>query len=121
MLRAGVFSEFKGSTTLLLWGDKEGMAGLLADLLRLQEGTEAEFAIGGGTCLIIASASSEWSWSRLAKDESGFRWFCSNDILEQAVQSIEPLLCGAGHQFLDVSGLAQQVIISRDEYPPDLR
>jgi len=34
---------------------------------------------------------------------------------------VEPLLDGPGHQFVDVDGLAEQVIIARDEYPADLR
>ena len=34
---------------------------------------------------------------------------------------IAPLVSQIGHQYLDVSGLAEQVIIARDEYPADLR
>ena len=121
MLRAGLFDDFKGSTTLLLWGDKDGMATLLARLSALRTDTKAEFAIEGRTRLTVASANGRRSRSRLEKDASGFRWRCSPDVLELAMDLVEPLRRGAGHQVLDVSGLAEQVIISRDEYPADLR
>jgi hypothetical protein len=57
----------------------------------------------------------------LGKEEGGFRWECSHDTIQLAADLVEPLLRGAGHQFLDVTGLAEQVIIARDEYPADLR
>lgn len=34
MLKAGVFYDFKDATTLLLWGDREGMATLSLACLR---------------------------------------------------------------------------------------
>ena len=122
MLKAGVFDDFKGATTLLLWGDEEGMAVLLAGLSTLREGKDNEFAIDGTDArLTVCLASGKTEWSALWTKESGFRWECSLDTLELAVDLVEPLLLGAGHQFLDVRGLAEQVIIARDEYPADLR
>jgi len=122
MLKAGVFDDFKGATTLLLWGDEEGMAVLLAGFSALREGNGNKFAIDGtDNRLTVCPASGKTEWSTVQSEESGFRWECSHDTLELAVDLIEPLLRGAGHQFLDVSGLAEQVIIARDEYPADLR
>jgi hypothetical protein len=122
MLNAGVFDEFKGATTLLLWGDVEGMAALFAGLSALREGTRNELVIDEtDTRLTVCSASRRTEWSTLRKEEGGFRWECSHDTIELAADLVEPLLRGAGHQFLDVTGLARQVIIARDEYPADLR
>ncbi len=75
------------------------MATLLARLSALRTDTKAEFIIEGRTRLTVASASGRRSGSRLEKDASGFRWLCSTDILELAVDLVEPLLRGAGHQF----------------------
>jgi hypothetical protein len=122
MLKADVFDEFKGATTLLLWGDQEGMAALFAGLSGLREGTRSELAIdGAGTRVTLCSASRGTLWSTLRKEEGGLRWECSHDTIALAANLVEPLLRAAGHQFLDVTGLADQVIIARDEYPADLR
>ena len=122
MLNAGVFDDFKGATTLLLWGDEDGMAALFAGLSALREGKRNELAIeGADTRLTVRSASDRTEWSTLRKEEGGVCWECSHDTIELATDLVEPLLRGAGHQFLDVTGLAEQVIIARDEYPPDLR
>jgi hypothetical protein len=121
MLEAGLFDEFRGFTTLLLWGDRDGIATLLARLSALQKDTRAEFVVEGRPPLTVTSTSGRRSASHLEKDASGFRWLCSADVLKLAADLVEPLQRGAGHQYLDVSGLAEQVIISRDEYPADLR
>ena len=121
MLKAGVFDDFKGATTLLLWGDVEGMGGLLASFSALRD-TRGEFAIGGPeTGLIVCFAPDKSEGSTLLRDAKGLRWRCSDEVVKLAAGLVEPLLHGAGHQFLDVDGLAEQVIIARDEYPANLR
>jgi hypothetical protein len=121
MLKAGVFDDFKGATTLLLWGDQEGMGALLASLSALRD-TRGEFAIEGPEAgLIVCHASDKSDGSTLRTEGNGWRWVCSDDVVKLAAGLVEPLLHGAGHQFLDVDGLAEQVIIARDEYPADLR
>ena len=121
MLKAGVFDDFKGATSLLLWGDRQGMGVLLASLSALRD-TRGEFAIDGPEAsLIVCYASDASEGSTLRTEGNGFRWFCSDDVVKLAAALVEPLLDGAGHQFLDVDGLAEQVIIARDEYPADLR
>ena len=120
MLKAGVFDDFKGATTLLLWGDQEGMGVLFASLSALRD-TRREFAIEGPeAALIVCYASDKGEGSSLLREAEGFRWFCSDDVVKLAAGLVEPLLDGAGHQFLDADGLAKQVIIARDEYPADL-
>jgi hypothetical protein len=122
VLNAGVFDDFKGAATLLLWGDEEGMAALFSGLSDLREGQRNELAIDGAdTQVTVRSASDRTQWSTLRNEEGGVCWECSQDMIELATDLIEPLLRRAGHQFLDVTGLAEQVIIARDVYPPDLR
>jgi hypothetical protein len=121
MLKAGVFDDFKGATTLLLWGDREGMGALLTSLSALRD-TRGEFAVEGPDGgLTVCYASDKNEGSTLRTEGNCFRWVCSGEALKFAADLIEPLLSGAGHQFLDVDGLAEQVIIARDEYPADLR
>ncbi len=96
------------------------MATLLARLSALQDHAGAEFVIEGWTPLTVSSTSAGRSGSHLKKHVSELRWLCSADVLELAVDLVEPLQRGACHQFLVVSGLAEQVIISRDEYPANL-
>ena len=123
MLNAGVFDDFKDAkTTLLLWGDEKGMAVLFAGLSALRESNCDEFTVDGAdTRLTVCLASGKTQWSRLLTTESGMRWECCHDTVELAADLVEPLLQVAGHQFLDVTGLAEQVIIARDEYAADLR
>lgn len=122
MLNAGVFDDFNGATSLLVWGDEEGMAALSAGLMALRDGNHNEWVIDGAdTHLTVCSTSREKGCSKLRNEEDGVRWECSHDTIELAAALVEPLLRGAGHQFLDVTGLAVQLIIARDEYPADLR
>jgi len=118
MLRAAVFDHLKGATTLLLWGDREGIAALLRGFDALRIGHGDEFAIDGlkGGLTII-----EGEGSTLTGNGANLCWRCSREMMELAVDLIEPLLKGGGHQYLDVRGIAKQLIISRDEYPADMR
>ena len=122
MLKAAVFNDFKGATTLLVWGDGEGMGALFAGLSDLRDGKKNELAIDGhdgGLAVCLAADNAEAS--RLGMEGKRLHWACSPETVELAADLVEPLLKGAGHQFLDVSGLAEQVIIARDEYPANLR
>jgi hypothetical protein len=94
---------------------------LLASLSALRD-TRGEFAIAGPEAgLIVCFATDRIEGSTLRTEGNALRWFCSGDVVKLAAGLVEPLLEGAGHQFLDVDGLAEQVIIARDEYPADLR
>ena len=120
MLKAGVFDDFKGATTLLLWGDGEGMARLFSDLSAISEGKSGELILDGPGAPLRICLDQRGS-STLRQSEDRLHWECSADTLKLACDLTAPLLTTrAGHQFLDVDGLAEQVIIARDEYPADL-
>ncbi len=117
MLRAGVFDDFKGAVTLLLWGDAEGMASLRRSLDAIRADKSIEIAVEspmGGLTIMQGEGST------LFDDRNAVRWRCSRETLDLAADLTETLVNQAGHHFLDVSGLAAQVIIARDEYPSDL-
>ncbi|NIJ21261.1 hypothetical protein FHS95_002964 [Sphingomonas naasensis] len=118
MLKAGVFDNFKGATTLLLWGGAEDMVSLLRGLDGLRAGNSIAFAIDGPTGGV---AITRGEGSTLTSDGGVLRWQCSRETIDLAVGLTAPLIGQVGHHFLDVSGMAKQVIIARDEYPPDLR
>jgi hypothetical protein len=121
MLRAGAFKEFKGATTLLLWGDKTGMQSLLGGLSALRKRYTNELELEGNNGKLAISRLVRGSGkSHLTRKDGSLLWRCSTDILELAEDLVRPLLAQPGHQFLEVDGLAEQIIISRDEYPPDL-
>ena len=121
MLKAGIFDDFKGATTLLLWGDEEGVASLFSGLSDLKDGKRTELAVEGpGPVLTVRMKGEGTGSSTLGRSAGGLRWECSPDILKLACDLTEPLLKSVGHQFLDVDGLAEQVVIARDEYPADL-
>lgn len=122
MLKTGLFDDFKGAKTLLLWGDEEGMAALLVGLSALQNPQGRPLLLDQGNIpLSICSVAAPASWSNLRRHGDSLQWECSGAMLELAEDLVRPLIKGAGHQYLEVTGEAEQVIISRDEYPADLR
>lgn len=120
MLNAGVFDNFKGAATLLLWGDGEGMASLLSNFAALRDGSRTEFGIDGPNGAVTVCTGSDTKNSTLRAVGDEYRWDCPSEVIAIAADLIEPLLQESGHQFLDVTGLAERVIISRDEYPADM-
>jgi hypothetical protein len=120
MLKAGVFDEFRGARTLLLWGDQAGMTGLLSGLTGLRDGKRTELTVEGiGQALLVRVNAVQRGSSTLERSESSMIWECSSDVLDLACDLTGPLLSSAGHQVLDVDGLAKQIIIARDEYPAE--
>ncbi len=121
MLRAGIFEELKGARTLLLWGDEAGMRQLSDVLSALRRGEPKELLLDGcETRLTLSVAAGPWWWSRLRKGNDGLHWECSAEMIETAQDYVAPLIGKAGHQYLDTSGLAEQVVISSGEYPTDM-
>lgn len=118
MLKAGVFDDFKGATTLLLWGDAEGIVSLRSNLDALRLGNSTGFGIDGPAGSVTIK---EGEGSTLTSDGGALCWRCSRQTVDAAAELTAPLVSQAGHQFLSVSGMAEQVIIARDEYPADLR
>jgi hypothetical protein len=119
MLKAGMFDDFKGATTLLLWGDRDGMARLHDGLSALRRGDCDKLEIGGPHGSLTIQARGGFEGSSLQMEETGFLWDCSLATADFAAGLVAPLLRAAGHQFLAVDGLVEQVIIARDEYPDD--
>jgi hypothetical protein len=117
MLKAGVSDDFKGATTLLLWGDAEGMTLLGNGLDALRTESSASFSIDGpaGGITIV-----QGDGSMLTDHAGALCWRCSPETVDMVGDLTRALIGRAGHQFMDVSGLAEQVIIARDEYPANL-
>ena len=125
MLRAAFLPHFKGSNTLLIWGDNADMARFNDGLLELSRGESSVVEIKGGWGLsaLRVRAESSVGVSRISGSEVALEWVCSLDVLEQCLGLIEPLLTSAaGHQRVEAQGgLADQAVIAVNEYPDDLR
>jgi len=125
MLQVGLFRDFKfkGINSLLLWGDTEGLAHLQSAIATLSRLSGSSFQISGSDAklsIVITDASDQFS--ELSKSEHGWEWVCSRATLDEVAVLIEGLENSSdGHQYIDVKGLAEEVIISKNEYPPSLR
>ncbi|WP_372708344.1 hypothetical protein [Brevundimonas sp.] len=111
--------DFDGATTLLIWGDNAGMLSLLECLSGIVEGV-SEVVVGEDQNTVTVSVVAQAVRSHVSVS-GGLRWECSNDTLRRAGDLIGPLLQASGHQYLDADGEAEQVMISANEYPADLR
>jgi hypothetical protein len=104
-----------------MWGDRAGMARLLANLSALRDSERDDFRIDGPKETLTVRVSDEAEGSTLQKREAGFVWDCSRKAIALATDLVEPLLHGVGHQFFEVDGFAEQIVVARDEYPADFR
>ena len=126
MLQAGLFTNFKGDDTLLLWEDADDISQLHTNLKTLRDDTIPVLRVTGCTDdshLSIVTVN-DGSWiSELTRTNEGLRWTCSRPVIEETEALVGALCNGtAGHQFIDVSGpLATQTIVSKGEYPQTLR
>ena len=118
MLQARLFDDFKGARTLLLWGDVDGMRALEHGLERIVNG-DSEALVGDDQNPLVLGVTGRLDPSYVTAN-AGLRWTCSIEVFERAKSSIEPLLREHGHQYVDATGDAEQVIISTGEYPADL-
>jgi hypothetical protein len=132
-LRFGVFDEFKGATTLLLWGDDALPA--LRDLFRdLDAGKSRsvrleslQWALPQGNCAVRITKvrdAAERVRVRRTSQRTKVELDLTRDELKRFADLIEPLIAGAiGHQYLDLDTPEQQlqIIVSKGEYPPDLK
>ena len=120
MLQAGLFADFKGADTLLLWGDAIGVADLRIAMAALPRGDGSRIPITSE--LSISACDVHEHASQLLQSSEGLEWICSRNSLADA----EALLAGmekgqTGHQYIDITSLADQVIASQGEYPASLR
>ena len=117
MLQARLIDDFKGSPTLLFWGDNADMADMLDQLRALDtDRPVARIGLGENTIVIILAAQSGRSH---VKSDAGVSWECSEETLRRTADLIGTLLNSTGHQFVDADGQAEEVVISANEYPPD--
>lgn len=125
MLRAAFLPDFKGSNTLLIWGDNSDMARLNDGFLQILQGERSDFEIEGGQGLtaLRVQAGSGYGISKVSGSETALEWTCSSDVLEACSIVIEPLLTSAsGHQYVAAQGeLADQAVIAVNEYADEFR
>ncbi len=134
-LRFGVFDDFKGARTLLLWGDASGLAALQSVLRELADGARGTTALHetgwaegvGGIHLFLDLARSKWERRdelTEAADGATVKWSGTRDEFETYVDLIAPLISSSnpnGHQYLDSNRNSDlQIMVSRGEYPDDL-
>lgn len=122
MLQAGLFPDFKGADSLLIWGDAEGIADFHIALLALSRGTRLDLRISGVDSNLLIKVSGAKRLSEVTEAGDGLEWTCSCAQIDEA-QGMVAGLDGAssGHHYIAVSGLARQVIVSKAEYPASLR
>ena len=127
-LRSAYFADWKGSPTVLLWGDATGMREL-RDFLRgawaaPNAPTFDRFyeAVDGRTISVRAVSDQRDTGMRLARD--GLEWRLRPDLAEDFAEKVDVLAASvAGHQYLDHypgdGDITVQVSIG--EYPETLR
>ena len=135
ILRFGVFDDFKGGATLLLWGDTEGLTELHGVLRSLADRQISVAELNQLCCgrpvdgtrvqLRTARAPDEVMTVRRLAGAAEVEWPLTTERLTEAAKLLEPLMkpgCGTGHQYLPTTGRdALQVIISKGEYGADFR
>jgi hypothetical protein len=127
MLRVGLFNDFKGADTILVWGDAEGFQELHSTVLALLDGQEQTATVGSGrtTLTIDVEDSGGFGLSRLISDPidaNSLRWTCSQSLLDNTAGLLAGLATATnGHQYVDVSGpVATQLMFSAGEYPDEM-
>jgi hypothetical protein len=118
MLNVGLFPDFKGADTLLFWGDALGVAELRASIAELSRGLTSTITISDVSISVGEHAPQS---SELSRTSNGLAWVCAPNVLGR----VEELLAGldgaaSGHQFIESTGLADQVIVAKNEYPETL-
>jgi hypothetical protein len=122
MLQAGLFPNFKGADSLVIWGDSEGIADLRVALSALAQGTKSNLQINGPDDDLWIKISNASDRSKLMRSAVGLEWTCTVATMVEAEGLVEGLeKASSGHQYVAISGLARQVIISKSEYPASLR
>lgn len=125
MLRAAFFRDFKGSDTLLIWGEHSDISFLHNEFYRMQQETSSGFLIEGGPRLtsLQVRLKSGRGVSMAVGTHEALVWSCSLDVITEYIDLVAALLTStAAHQYVDArGGLADQIMISVNEYPDDFR
>jgi hypothetical protein len=132
VVRFAVFANFKGTDTLLIWGDRVGLGRcqallhtLASDASRAAVLNQQLWALAvGRTKLQLARCQSGCMMKvRHAEGGASIAWHCAAEIFAEHADKIGALISSSnrGHQYLDMRGDPLQVLVSVDEYPPDLK
>jgi hypothetical protein len=124
-LRSAYFSDWKNSSTVLLWGDAAGMRELRDFLHSACPGSNApKFdgfceAVDGRKITIIAVSDRRDTGMFLAGD--GLEWRLRPDLADDFAEKVDVLASSAaGHQYLDAYSSDIVVEVSTGEYPERL-
>jgi hypothetical protein len=121
-LRSGYFSDWKGSPTVLLWGDAIGMR-KLRDFLRNEwpSSTLALFCNAVDSQKITVKAVSDERQTGMQLAHDVLEWRIRSDLAENFADKIEALASSiAGHQYLSSYSNDIIVEVSIGEYPESL-
>ena len=102
---------------MLVWGDTDDVNALEQNLVRMMAGDAKEAVVGADGDVLILRVAEQPEHSHITTDGGNLLWECSIDTLQKARDLVGPLLTKPGHQYIDASGAAEQVIISAGEYP----
>jgi hypothetical protein len=134
-LRFGVFDEFKGGRTLLLWGGRDAIAALRTVFRELAGGTSRATALHEtgwaegvrSTRLFLGLAESNAEQALQLSQTNGatsVTWNGTSSEFGGYADLIAPLLdpeCTSGHQYLEANrNCAFRIMVSKGEYPDDL-
>jgi len=124
-LRSAYFGRWKGSPTVLLWGDTEGMREL-RDFLRNARNVASGLtlqrlcvAVDNKTIAVKAVSDRRDTGMRLV--QNGLEWGLRPDLADEFAEKVDRLVASsAGHQYLDAYGSSIVVEVSTGEYPDSL-
>ena len=124
-LRSAYFGRWKGSPTVLLWGDAEGMREL-RDFLRSARNVSSGLtlqqlcvAVDNRTIAVKAVSDRRDTGMRLV--QNGLEWRLRPDLADEFAEKVGQLVSStAGHQYLDAYGSNIVVEVSTGEYPESL-
>jgi hypothetical protein len=130
VVQFGVFEEFKGQTTLLVWSDGAGMAELATQFRGMADGRvstvefgKLQWAHSGQstevTLRVVPPGCEGENLSRIG-DKWLVEWRGLAAKFSEAADLLEALVpeqYAAGHQYLDT--VTFQFMVSKGEYPPD--
>jgi hypothetical protein len=132
MLRFGFFENFRGSDTLLIWGDTTGLSHLQKLLLDLGSKKDGRASLhekkwaGSLQSLTVDFETSVGPRALQMERKSGLVAIfarCSAAQFAKFAEKVAVLTdpsCKAGHQFLNGFGSPDiQIVVSKGEYPSD--
>lgn len=121
-LRSAYFADWKGSPTVLLWGDAIGMREL-RDFLRSEwtSSTLVAFCEAVDASKITIKAVSDEGDTGMHFSRDGLEWRLRSDLADDFADKVDALASSiSGHQYLDSYSNDITVEVSIGEYPESL-